>query len=66
MPDSNKNYFSIGASYDTGNWALDVGYAYVRFNKSPIGSEIAYKETNGRGDFKTDVHLLSAQVTFRF
>ena len=66
MPDSSKHLFSIGAGYHTEKWGVDVAYGYSLFDQEKLGTAMAHEYGVERGEFNTDVHLLSAQLTYRF
>ena len=66
MPDSSKHLFTVGCGYNRENWSIDLAYGYTLFDDCKLGSALAAENKIARGDFNTDVHLLSAQVTYRF
>lgn len=66
MPDSSKHLFALGCGYHTEKWGVDVAYGYTIFDDGKLGSALARENGCERGEFHTDVHLLSAQLTFRF
>ncbi len=61
IPDSNRTWVSVGASYKTQNWQLDAGYAHL-FMKNGT-SEYA---GDTKAHFKSYSNLIGVQVQYKF
>lgn len=67
MPDSDKILFGLGAGYQYGHWGFDLAYGYCRFAKTKLGTRSASSHgITERGTFRTDCHIFSAGLTYRF
>ncbi|MGN0867719.1 MAG: OmpP1/FadL family transporter [Oligosphaeraceae bacterium] len=67
MPDSDKWLMTVGAGYQGEHWGFDVAYGYSRFAKSKLGTQVAASHNIAeRGTFKTDCHIVSTSVTYKF
>ena len=66
MPDSNKQLFALGIGYQTEKWGFDLSYCYVYFDKEKLGRKNAAAYKIERGEFETNCHVISAQLTYRF
>jgi long-chain fatty acid transport protein len=70
LPDNDRFWLSVGARYQPApNWWLDFGYTYIwvddaSSNLRPTGTE-AFRG-NLVGDYKANVQILAAQVSFKF
>lgn len=67
MPDSDKWLMTFGAGYQGEHWGFDVAYGYSRFRKAKLGTQVAASHgLQERGTFKTDCHIVSTSVTYKF
>lgn len=71
MPDSDKWVAAVGVGYQDEHWGFDLSYGFTHFNKVKLGTETA--KTAGpaggpaeRGLFKTECHILSFSLTFKY
>ncbi len=67
MPDSDKWLMTVGAGYQGEHWGFDIAYGYSRFEKAKLGTQVAASHNIAeRGTFKTDCHIVSTSVTYKF
>ena len=73
IPDTDRNWLTMGAKYDVGqNWTMDAAYGYMFTSAAKI-NEVAHTsngtENPGQtltGEYKTNAHVVSMSVTKRF
>lgn len=69
LPDSNRYWFSLGAQYKpTDNTTIDVGYTYIKAQKSHTNNTNGNKALYGhlKGSYKADSHIFGLQLSHRF
>ncbi|WP_163370866.1 OmpP1/FadL family transporter [Endozoicomonas acroporae] len=73
IPDSDRNWLTLGAKYELGNdWTVDAAYGYMFGSKVEI-DEKNYQSNgspagtlNLKGEYNNTAHVFSASVTKRF
>jgi long-chain fatty acid transport protein len=66
IPDSNRQWLSLGASWQpTANFDLHVGYVHLFFSDTTVNNTDAFTH-NLRGEYKLSANIFSAQGTLRF
>jgi long-subunit fatty acid transport protein len=73
IPDSDRQGFSIGAGYSTGNVTIDAAYMYLLFNKRTISNSLMddASVTPGapdalNGTYKSNAHLAGITIGYKF
>ena len=69
IPGDDRTWLSFGASYSPStNLTIDVGYSHLWVEDAKIDEEYALLKSSGtlRGDYDSDVNILSAQATWKF
>lgn len=69
IPDSDRWWMSVGASYMKNNWQVDVGYAHLiaKTGKSFEDDGLGHKTTPVHAKFKnTQSNILGVQVQYKF
>lgn len=61
IPDSNRTWVSVGASYKTENWQFDAGYAHL-FMKNGTSQYVG----DAKAHFKSYSNLIGLQAQYKF
>ncbi|MBE6445817.1 MAG: transporter [Alphaproteobacteria bacterium] len=64
IPDSNRWLTTIGASYKSGNWQLDLSYGHMFWKKGRMSNEASGTTLNG--EFKTGLDLAGVSLQYNF
>ena len=64
IPDSNRWLTTIGASYKSGNWQLDLSYGHMFWKKGRINNLASGTTLNG--EFKTGLDLAGISLQYNF
>jgi long-chain fatty acid transport protein len=64
IPDSNRWLTTIGASYKSGNWQLDLSYGHMFWKKGRINNLASGTTLNG--EFKTGLDLAGVSLQYNF
>lgn len=60
LPDSDRHNFTVGFGYNQDWGSIDVAYMYVLFKDRNVSNSVQ------AGKYEADVHLVGANVTFKF
>jgi long-chain fatty acid transport protein len=66
LPDSDRHSFSIGNGIHRGNVSLDLAYMWVHFVDRTVTNMDLTTLKGENGTFKSDAHLLAANLTVKF
>jgi long-chain fatty acid transport protein len=70
IPDSDRQGVSVGAGYTVGNLTIDAAYLYLHMNTRHINDSTSDNATTNpnslNGTYKSDVHLASLMVGYKF
>jgi long-chain fatty acid transport protein len=66
LPDADRHSFSIGTGLHRGNVTLDLAYMWVHFIDRTVHTQDMTTLIGENGTFKSDVHLIAANLTARF
>lgn len=64
IPDSNRWLTTIGASYKSGNWQLDLSYGHMFWKKGRMSNTSGTTTLNG--EFKTGLDLAGVSLQYNF
>lgn len=64
IPDSNRWLTTIGASYKSGNWQLDLSYGHMFWKKGRMNNLASGTTLNG--EFKTGLDLAGVSLQYNF
>lgn len=66
LPDSDRHSFSIGQGIHGDNFSLDLAYMWVHFVDRTVNNMDLTTLKGENGTFKSDAHLLAANLTVKF
>lgn len=74
IPDADRHLLSVGIGQDIGNWQIEAGYMYVRWDDRTVDSAVPFGafggDANGtnayNGAYKSTAHLFGLGVNGRF
>jgi long-chain fatty acid transport protein len=66
IPDSNRWLTTIGASYKSGNWQLDLSYGHMFWKKGRMHNTSSTDGTTLNGEFKTGLDLAGVSLQYNF
>ncbi len=65
LPDSDRQYFSLGCGFHRGNWTLDLAYMYLLFDDRDIDARGAEGVLDGKVE-DGYAHLISLSFGYKF
>ena len=72
IPDSDRNWLTLGAKYDIDqDWTVDAAYGYMfaadnKINEKGHNSDGSLNGSSLTGEYETTAHVVSASITRRF